>query len=318
MTLSDGSVFCIFRTISGHPYCSYSRDGAKTFSAPEPLRYADGRMVRHPRAANFIWKCTNGKYLYWYHNHGGNGYDDRNPAWLCGAVERSSPEGKKLAFLQPKIVLFDDDPMIRMSYPDLVEEHGEYYITETQKNAARVHKIDRKLIESLWDQPVCRTDGIRITSQMPRLKPFTARDFSQHDMRSKCTGYSFTLRFRYLFGSNSETIFSTMENDRGIRIDWKSRESQLEVFLSDGKYHAYFIDDDALLAEAGSHEIAVVFDGGAHLVYFTTDGRFFDGGDRRQFGFGRFSSRLQSAASASAPLINKTEAMTFFEGIVPY
>ena len=41
--------------------------------------------------------------------------------------------------------------MIRMSYPDLVEDGG-YFLTETQKNIARVHEIDAKLIEGLWSQ----------------------------------------------------------------------------------------------------------------------------------------------------------------------
>ena len=43
--------------------------------------------MKHPRAANFIWKLDNGRYVYWFHNHGGQGFDDRNPAWLCGATE---------------------------------------------------------------------------------------------------------------------------------------------------------------------------------------------------------------------------------------
>ena len=41
--------------------------------------FANGRLMKHPRAANFAWKCENGKYLYWFHNHGGNWYEDRNP-----------------------------------------------------------------------------------------------------------------------------------------------------------------------------------------------------------------------------------------------
>ena len=48
--------------------------------------------------------------------------------------------------------------MIRMSYPDFVVEDGEYYITETQKNVARVHHIDRELIEGLFHQSGIRVD----------------------------------------------------------------------------------------------------------------------------------------------------------------
>ena len=30
-----------------------------------------GRRIKHPRAANFVRKFSNGKFLYWFHNHGG-------------------------------------------------------------------------------------------------------------------------------------------------------------------------------------------------------------------------------------------------------
>ena len=33
--LSDGSVFCVFRTTSGHPWCAYSRDRCHSFSEPQ-------------------------------------------------------------------------------------------------------------------------------------------------------------------------------------------------------------------------------------------------------------------------------------------
>lgn len=101
---------------------------------------------------NFIWKCQNGKYLYWYHNHGGKTYDDRNPVWLSGAVEYAAADGMRLKFSQPEILLYDPDVMIRMSYPDMIEEGGTYYFTETQKCLARTHKAETSLIEGLWSQ----------------------------------------------------------------------------------------------------------------------------------------------------------------------
>jgi len=93
--LSDGSFYCVYRTMDGHPVCTYSRDGGHTWSTPQYQHYADGRLMKHPRAANFAWKCRNGNYLYWFHNHGGRfirehpqrrtiAYQDRNPVWLCG------------------------------------------------------------------------------------------------------------------------------------------------------------------------------------------------------------------------------------------
>ena len=66
-------------------------------------------------------------------------YEDRNPVWLVGGVEGDSPKGKVIRWSQPEIGLYDDDPYIRMSYPDLVEDRGKYFLTETQKDVARVH-----------------------------------------------------------------------------------------------------------------------------------------------------------------------------------
>ena len=42
---------------------------------------------------------------------------------------------------QPKILLYDDDPFIRISYPDFVEAGGTFYMTETQKSIGRIHRI---------------------------------------------------------------------------------------------------------------------------------------------------------------------------------
>ena len=61
--LSDGSFYAVYRTIDGHPACSYSRDGGRTWSVPQYQRYAAGRLMKHPRAANFAWRCSNGNYL---------------------------------------------------------------------------------------------------------------------------------------------------------------------------------------------------------------------------------------------------------------
>lgn len=137
VVLSDNSIFCTFRTVTGPSLlCLQPGRRCELFRARAPHLRITGRQVKHPRAANFIWKCENGKYLYWYHNNGCRWYEERNPAWLCGAVEADSPQGKILRFSQPEIILYDHDINIRISYPDLIEANGEYYITETQKRYA--------------------------------------------------------------------------------------------------------------------------------------------------------------------------------------
>jgi hypothetical protein len=68
--------------------------------------------MKHPRAANFAWRCRNGLLPVLYHNHGGTGYEDRNPAWLaCGRESGQRPRqgfGLVAAGNRP----YDDDPAI--------------------------------------------------------------------------------------------------------------------------------------------------------------------------------------------------------------
>ena len=209
--LSDGSLYCVYRTIDGWPACAYSRDGARTWTTPAYKTYTPGgRRVKHPRAANFVWKCANGKYLYWFHNHGGrfvgalgaNGkdgrspYDDRNPAWLMAGREIDTPSGRMLEWSQPEILLYDDDPYIRMSYPDLVEENGDTYITETQKTVGRTHLVPRALVRGLfgqWENRSVATNGLLLNlsgkaplpaqTAMPKLPAFNRRDAKSEDQR---------------------------------------------------------------------------------------------------------------------------------------
>ena len=293
--LSDGTVFCVFRTISGSPYCAYSRDDCHSFSAPVPLTYANGKRVKHPRAANFIWKCENGKYIYWFHNHGGKSYDGRNPVWLIGAMEYMTDEGMKLAFGEPQIVLYDEDESVRMSYPDLVEDDGEYYLTETQKTVARVHHIDKRLIESLWEMP---TDGSH---------------WKETESANLYAGAESSFSLRFETGCEKGILFKseTFEISRAENGD-------ILVSVKDGEQSMTFINDDIILSDGKNHTVTAVFDGGVPAVYFATDGCFCDGGDKRQYGFTRFDKTLRIKFSAEGVVINKLKKLRVSDGIHLY
>lgn len=155
--LSDGSLFCTYRTVAGHPCHAYSRDGGRSWTPPEFMTYwPGGPRVKHPRAANFVRRLTEGrhagKYIYWFHNHAGRGYQGRNPAWLLGGVEHDSPAGKVIHWGQPVPVLASKDPKVRISYPDFLEEGDRLFITETNNETARVHEIPRRIVDRLWEQ----------------------------------------------------------------------------------------------------------------------------------------------------------------------
>ncbi len=155
VSLSDGSLFCTYRTVAGHPCHAYSRDNGKTWTAPAFMTYGPGKeLVHHPRAANFVRRLTEGphagRFIYWFHNHGGKSYEGRNPAYLLGGVEKDHPTGKFIQWGKPVAVLYDKNEKVRISYPDFVWDEG-LYITETQKTVARVHRIPDDLLRSLWE-----------------------------------------------------------------------------------------------------------------------------------------------------------------------
>lgn len=280
--LSDGSFFCVYRTTDSHPACAYSRDGGRTWSPPQYMRYADGRPIKHPRAANFAWKCSNGRYLYWFHNHGGRSYEGRNPAWLCGGVEADSPEGKVIRWSQPEIVLYDDDPSIRMSYPDLIEDDGQFYLTETQKTIARVHPVDCTLLEGLWSQ-------------------FENKTVTLDEPIAGLAGFAIGLWIEFQTLAPGQTILDGRnEPGQGVCVQTVSGGA-VEVVLNDGDVESRWSCDSGLLKAGQLHHIVANVDIGPKIVTFVVDGRLCDGGPARQFGWGRFDADLERAG-AGKPL----------------
>jgi hypothetical protein len=316
VVLSDGSFYCVYRTIDGHPVFAISRDGGRTWTPPQYQAFADGRPMKHPRAANFVWKCENGKYLYWFHNHGGRfigehpqrrsiAYEDRNPVWLCGGVEADTPEGKVIRWSQPEIVLYDDDPYIRMSYPDLVEEGGKYFLTETQKDVARVHPIDPGLLEGLWSQladPRPATEGVLLALPaagqpiptqvaLPALPAFTARDSARADYGTKDLRQGFSVELRLKLNSldaGQVLLDNRTPEGKGFCLQTVAGGA-VEIVLNDGRSESRWACDPGLLQAGQRHHVVAIVDGGPKIISFVVDGRLCDGGASRQFGWGRFN-----------------------------
>ena len=303
--LSDGSFYCVYRSVDGHPVCTYSRDQGHTWSEPRYKSFADGRPMKHPRAANFAWKCRNGNYLYWFHNHGGRGYEDRNPVWLTGGREADGPDGRIIEWSQPEIVLYDDDPFVRMSYPDLVEEDGRYFLTETQKDKARVHEVAPSLIEGLWAQlDAAETAPGSILDQaapaaevdMPGLPALVARDNTRADYGTVDlhAGFSIECAFHIeTLASHDVLLDSRTPQGQGMALVITERGT-LELILNDGRTESRWDCDPGLL-DPGDHHVVATVDGGPHVITFVVDGKLCDGGTHRQFGWGRFSPNLRHA-----------------------
>ncbi|MBI5768692.1 MAG: exo-alpha-sialidase [Verrucomicrobia bacterium] len=329
VALSDGSLYCVYRTTDGWPATAYSRDGGRSWTPPAYKTYAPGGpRVKHPRAANFVWRCSNGKFLYWFHNHGGpiiarmqadatgatgNPYNDRNPAWLMAGEERDTPGGKIIVWSQPEILLYDDDPFIRMSYPDLVEEGGRFFVTETQKNVGRVHEIPPALVEGLFNQFAARTvvrDGLVLTlpgSQplprevaMPKLPEWHLRDGKRadHGGADQRAGFSLDLWCTTETDSPGAVLLDNRdESGRGFVVATTGRGA-VRITMNDGRSESSWESDAIKARPGGVHHVVVTVDGGPKIITFVIDGVLGDGGDERQFGWGRFSPHLRAPNGA--------------------
>lgn len=330
--LSDGTFYCVYRTIDGYPVFTYSRDQGHTWDTPQYLRYANGRLVKHPRAANFAWKCENGKFLYWFHNHGGKfimehpnrrsmAYDDRNPVWIAGGIEKDSEQGKIIEWTQPEILLYDDDPIIRMSYPDLVEDNGNYYVTETQKDIARVHQIDKNLLEGLWAQfsnDEKATEGIvhewkyngngfSQTIKAPSFPNFYQRDPLKADLGGKHIRDGFTIDFEFNLENleaNQVLLDARDSSGKGWAVSTTSNKT-IQLSLNDGRTQSVWDCDKNILKSNSTHYVSIIVDGGPKIISFVIDGLLNDGGNTRQFGWGRFNPYLQSVNGSKELVIGK-------------
>lgn len=316
--LSDGSLFVVFRTIDGHAAYSYSRDGGRTWEPSQYMRYDDGRLMKHPRAANFAWRCENGKFLYWFHNHGGRfirehpkrrtiAYEDRNPVWLVGGLEADSPKGKIIRWTQPEIGLYDDDPFIRMSYPDLVEDGGKYFLTETQKEIARVHEIDAGLLEGLWgqfDNRTAATQGVLLdlpasgttapaSAAIPELPAFLQRAPRGHGTLDLRAGVTLDLWVNFGQVEPGQILLDNRTPDGKGFVLQTVAGGAVELCINDGRTKNAWASDPGVIRANSRHHITVMIDGGPKIIAFVVDGKLNDGGDARQFGWGRYSRDLR-------------------------
>jgi len=185
-----------------------------------------------------------------------------------------------------------------MSYPDFIESDGRYFITETQKSVARVHEIDRSLLEGLWKQfesgEVAR-GGLAVDLVAKDCGPGSTLPMPKLRRLDQGGGFSLDLWVRFDELSPGQTVFDARdENGKGIALMTSDRFT-LKILLSDGQSSAEWDSDPGthqgtLKVNALQH-VVVTVDGGPKIVTFIIDGALNDGGPVRQYGWGRVSSR---------------------------
>ena len=303
--LADGALYCVYRTTLGFPCHAYSRDGGRTWSVPEPMTYAPGgRRVKNPRACPKLWRTSEGRYLFWFHNHGGLSFEGRNPAWICGGIERQG----RIWWSQPEILLYGLAPTDRMSYPDLIEQDGRYWVTETQKTVARVHEIDKTLLEGMWTQGqrkevvreglALELGGKQLSGRVATLPPLDL---------AKTGGLAIDLWARWDEFSPGEAVMDSHDAaGRGIRLV-TVKEGAVRIELGDGKNRAAWESDPGMLTAGRLHHVVAIVDAGPRIVMFVVDGVLCDGGSARPQGWHRYSAPLGDVGGGDVRLGESTK-----------
>lgn len=300
--LDNGGLYCIYRTTCGFPVESFSRDRGRTWSTPAIARYANGRAIRNPRACPRLWRTQSGRFLLWFHNHGGTDFRDRNPAWVTGGVEKDG----RIYWSQPEILLYGADLSYdtgRFSYPDLIEQDGQYWITTTQKTRASIHPVDPDLLEGLWNQD--RPENISLPPPALALEAPMPAECAPPPLPSlESGGFSISLCVTFDTLTPGQVLLDSRNaGGRGMLLQI-SQENALELHLSDGERDAAWDIDPGMLRAGAQHHITVIVEGAPNIILFIVDGALCDGGGGRQYGWGRFSQELcgiNGAACRIAP-----------------
>ena len=330
VALANGDLYCIFRTQEGFPADCYSRDGGRTWSRPQFARYADDRVIKNPQACPKLFRTSEGKYLLWHHNNSFRSYAGaRNPVWVSGGIEKDG----RILWSQPEILMYRTDPSPEtvargMSYPDFVEENGEFWVSETQKSIARIHAIERSLLEGLWTQgqprEVTRKGLIyergviarpgEIALDLPSLKDggFTIdlwldgpalvpgqvildnRDANGVGLVVEVTPRR-TLQLVLHDGKPRANLEAAM--DKTLPAVHASYDLYQEKMLWSQRFNQLEIDPGTVSGGRPQHVVLIV-DGLANIISSVVNGKFCDGGRYRFYGWNRISDDMEQVGGS--------------------
>ncbi|MDR1964798.1 MAG: glycoside hydrolase [Planctomycetaceae bacterium] len=314
------SFMCVYRTTMGFPACSYSRDRCKSWNSPEAMIYATGRTIRHPRACPMVWKTGVGKYLFWCHNNGGKSFENRNPVWLCAGLERDG----KIYWSQPEIAIYSDEPGLRMSYPDLIMKDGSYWISETQKEVARIHKIDNSMLEGVWKRladeldsknaPAVIKDGLLLeTSNRKSAFPEISRDV----LKQKGFSFDFVVDVPQGGFKNETALIDNRDvNGKGFAVLAKENGAYSLEVTGDSKEPHDLIrwTFDTALLTPGKHRVTIIVEAAPQLILSVVDGQYVDGNGKREFGWGRyFNAPNRLDGNGTISLIPEINVFRFYD-----
>jgi hypothetical protein len=177
-----------------------------------------------------------------------------------------------------------------------------------------VHKLEEELLLQVWNQfnnQQKKEEGIVLNWEYgngllpqsvtaPGLPVFYKRDPQRMDGGGMILRNGFTVDISFNLNDLAEgqvLVDARDPSGKGwyLRI---SNKKTLEILLHDGRTQSVWDCDEGMLKPNQSHYVSVIVDGGPRIIAFVVDGVLNDGGETRQFGWGRFNPFLQSVSEA--------------------
>jgi hypothetical protein len=189
-----------------------------------------------------------------------------------------------------------------------------------------VHELDPALLEGLWGQferaevtreglvaeADCRArtcvapgdvdgGGAQVPAlqvAMPKLPGFLTRDntradYGTHELRH---GFALDLWLQLETLEAGQVLVDTrvlQSESAGLALVTTDRGT-IEIILNDRRTENRWDCDPGTIEAEKLHHLVVSVDGGPKIITFVVDGRLSDGGEARQFGWGRFSPNCRT------------------------
>ncbi len=289
VSLPNGSLYLSFRTNNGYVGCCYSHDGGHTWTSPQYACYRDGSKIKNPRACPRLFQCDNGRYLMWIHNTDKvDWWNYRNPAWIIGGIA----VGNKIEWSYPEILFYSNDTTEKISYPDLIKQNDNYWMTETQKTVCGVHKVSEKLLQGIWNQNtnyLRSDDGIIMNDSLI----YSHKDWYLKNLPELgCGAFSIEMLIRSEKWNGGDIIADNRdENGDGFWISVTSGQT-VRFSMRQGRLLKEWDIDSGLLKTNTPQHIVFIIDGISNIITSVVNGKFCDGGITRKWGWCRFDKHF--------------------------
>eukprot|EP01052_Picozoa_sp_SAG31_P019126 SAG31_NODE_1383_length_8578_cov_3.660573_11_plen_566_part_00 len=251
-----------------------------------------GYGLKNPRGPITPKRMANGMYLLLFYNNAGSQFGQRDPYWLtCGHEVPGTDHG--ILWSQPEIVLYDRYAHAREAggYPDFIQsgKTGDIYITETQKDTSRIHRIPAQMLSALFSQhnSSAVAPGYTISLKAGQSSVPAPQFPSILNWTVEGQGFTFSLVLdQHNLAKPGEAILDARSRSGGVGL-LVGKNSSIMLSLTDSSLNtasasAKTFGTDPLcsaeLAKPGPHYVGVVVDSGPMIVTFMVDGLVCDGG----------------------------------------